>query len=65
MYEMVMEGEKHVLQAKDNLVSILVHINNMGYQYRVVCCHEGIYYKYIYICSLQLCRLQVFKGFRL
>lgn len=30
MYEMVLEGEKHVLQAKDNLVSILVHINNMG-----------------------------------
>lgn len=43
MYEMVLEGEKHVLQAKDNLVSILVHINNMGYQYCVVCCHEGIY----------------------
>lgn len=30
MYEMVLEGEKHVLQAKDNLVSILVDINNMG-----------------------------------
>lgn len=58
MYEMVLEGEKHVSQAKDNLVTI--HINNMDINI-VFVMNKNIRNT----CSMQLCRLQVLKGSKL